>query len=103
MAADSGIKARSSARLAAIEPPVYSSMTARAMRSKAKKLDLSAASKDLSDALIHARLCDDSRIIDGSAHGPASPEDLSAIAAACGATPEMVVDIASGSGGLGSP
>ena len=103
MAADSGIKARRSARLAEIEPPIYSSMTTKAMRSKAKKLDLSAASKDLSDALIHARLCDDSGIIDSSAHGPASPEDLAAVAAACGTTPEMVADIALGSGGLGSP
>ena len=103
MAADSGIKARRSARLAEIEPPIYSSMTSKAMRSKAKKLDLSAASKDLSDALIHARLYDDSGLIDGSACGPASPEDLAAVAAACGATPEMLANLASGSGGLGSP
>ena len=103
MAADSGIKARRSARLAEIEPPIYSSMTSKAMRSKAKKLDLSAASKDLSDALIHARLCDETGFIDGSARGPASPEDLAAIAATYGAIPGMVEDIASGSGGLGSP
>ena len=102
MAADYGIKARRSARLAEIEPPIYS-MTSKAMRSKAKKLDLSATSKDLSDALIHARLCDNSGLIDGSAHGPASPEDLAAVAAACGATPEMLVDLASSFGGLGSP
>ena len=103
MATDSGIKARRSARLAEIEPPVYSSMTARAMCSKAKKLNLAAASKDLSDALIHARLCDEAGFIECSARGPASPEDLAVVAAACGATPEMVVDIASSSGGLGSP
>ena len=103
MAADSGIKARRSARLAEIEPPIYSSMTARAMRSKAKKLDLAAASKDLSDALIHARLCDESGLVDGSSHGHASPEDLAAVAAACGASPVEVADLASGSGDLGSP
>ena len=103
MAAVSGFKVRRSARLAEIEPPIYSSMTSKAMRSKAKKLDLSAASKDLSDALIHARLYDDSGLIDGSARGPALPEDLAAVAAACSASPEMVEDIASGSGGLGSP
>ena len=103
MAADSGIKARRNARLAEIDPPIYSTMTAKAMCFKAKKLDLSAASKDLSDALIHARLCDDTGLIDGSAHGPASPEDLAAVAPACGATPEMLAALASGSGGLGSP
>ena len=103
MAADSGVKARRSARLAEIEPPNYSSMTAKAMRSKSKKLDLSAASKDLSDALIHACLCDETGFIDGSARRPASPKELASVAAAYGASPEMVEDIASGSGGLGSP
>ena len=103
MAADSGIKARRSARLAEIEPPVYSTMTARAMRSKAKKLDLAAASKDLSDALIHARLCDESGLVDGSSRDLASPEDLTAVAAACGASPEVVADLALASGYLGSP
>ena len=103
MAADSGIKARRSARLAEIEPPVYSTMTARAMRSKAKKLDLAAASKDLSDAMIHARLCDESGFVDGASRGLASPEDLAAVAAACGASQGAVAEIASASGDLDSP
>ena len=103
MAVDSGIKARRSVRLAEIEPANYSSMTAKAMRSKEKKLDLLSALKDLSDTLVHARHCDDDGFVHDSVHGPASSKDLAAIAVACCAPPEKAVDIASGSGAMGSP
>ncbi|KAE8771283.1 hypothetical protein D1007_56881 [Hordeum vulgare] len=73
------------------------------MRNKAKKLDLAAASKDLSDVLIHAKLCDEDGMIEDSDRAPASPTALAAIAAACGLPSDEAASVASGSGATASP
>lgn len=96
MAADSGVKARRSTHLAEIEMPLNSTMTTRAMRNKAKKLDLAFATKDLSEALVHAQLCHEDGFIDEGGRGPASPDALAVIVAACGVPPDEAVGIASG-------
>lgn len=86
--ADLSLTLRRSRRLAGIEGPAFVDMTTKAIRAKAKKFDLTAASSGLPAAITAAGLADPDC-------PPSNDVDaLSLVAVECGATSEDVREIA---------